>query len=238
MALNRGFALTWLGHHTFKLVTRGGKTVLLDAWVEGNPACPKELKTFDRIDVMSISHGHGDHMADAVPLAKKFKPVVVCNFEIHLFLSRKGVANTSPMNKGGTQEAGGIKFTMVQALHSSGIDDGGQIIYGGEPCGFVLTLEDGTRIYHAGDTAVFSDMALIGELYQPEIAILPIGDLFTMSPREAAMAARMLKPKMIVPAHYGTFPALTGTPEALREELKKLGVQVEVKALRPGETLS
>jgi L-ascorbate metabolism protein UlaG (beta-lactamase superfamily) len=238
MALNRGFALTWLGHHTFKLVTRGGKTVLLDAWVEGNPACPKELKTFDRIDVMSISHGHGDHMADAVPLAKKFKPVVVCNFEIHLFLSRKGVANTSPMNKGGTQEAGGIKFTMVQALHSSGIDDGGQIIYGGEPCGFVLTLEDGTRIYHAGDTAMFSDMALIGELYQPEIAILPIGDLFTMSPREAAMAARMLKPKMIVPAHYGTFPALTGTPEALREELKKLGVQVEVKALRPGETLS
>lgn len=238
MALNRGFALTWLGHHTFKLVTRGAKTVLLDAWVEGNPACPKELKTFEKIDVMSISHGHGDHMADAVPLAKKFKPVVVCNFEIHLFLSRKGVANTSPMNKGGTQEAAGIKFTMVQALHSSGIDDGGQIIYGGEPCGYVLTLEDGTRIYHAGDTAVFSDMALIGELYQPEIAILPIGDLFTMSPREAAMAARMLKPKMIVPAHYGTFPALTGTPEALREELKKLGVQVEVKALRPGETLS
>jgi len=236
--LNRGFALTWLGHHTFKLVTRGAKTVLLDAWVEGNPACPKELKTFDKIDVMSISHGHGDHMADAVPLAKKFKPVVVCNFEIHLFLSRKGVANTSPMNKGGTQEAAGIKFTMVHAIHSSGIDDGGQIVYGGEPCGFVLTLEDGTRIYHAGDTAVFSDMALIGELYPPEIAILPIGDLFTMSPREAAMAARMLKPKMIVPAHYGTFPALTGTPEALREELKKLGVQVEVKALRPGETLS
>ena len=238
MALNRGFALTWLGHHTFKLVTRGAKTVLLDAWVEGNPACPKELKSFDKIDVMSISHGHGDHMADAVPLAKKFKPVVVCNFEIHLFLSRKGVANTSPMNKGGTQEAAGIKFTMVHALHSSGIDDGGQIVYGGEPCGYVLTLEDGTRIYDAGDTAMFSDMALIGELYQPEIAILPIGDLFTMSPREAAMAARMLKPKMIVPAHYGTFPALTGTPEALREELKKLGVQVEVKALRPGETLS
>jgi L-ascorbate metabolism protein UlaG (beta-lactamase superfamily) len=238
MALNRGFALTWLGHHTFKLVTRGAKTVLLDAWVEGNPACPKELKTFDKIDVMTISHGHSDHMADAVPLAKKFKPVVVCNFEIHLFLSRKGVANTSPMNKGGSQEAAGLRFTMVHALHSSGIDDGGQMIYGGEPCGYVVTLEDGTRIYHAGDTAVFSDMALIGELYPPDIALLPIGDLYTMSPREAAVAARLLKPKLIVPAHYGTFPALTGTPEALREELKKLGVSVEVKALRPGETLT
>src|SRR5204863_1196059 len=160
------------------------------------------------------------------------------NYEIQAYLQRKGVTTTSPMNKGGTQEVAGIRFTMVNAFHSSGIEEGGQVIYGGEACGFVITLEDGTRLYHAGDTSAHSDMALIGELYSPEIALLPIGDLFTMSPREAAVAARMLKPKLIVPAHYGTFPALTGTPEALREELKKLGVQVEVKALRPGETLS
>jgi L-ascorbate metabolism protein UlaG (beta-lactamase superfamily) len=236
--LNRGFALTWLGHSSFKLVTRGARTVLIDPWVEGNPACPREHKTFERIDVMTISHGHGDHMSDAVTLAKKFKPAIVCNYEIHVFLQRKGVTTTQPMNKGGTQEVAGLRVTMVNAFHSSGIEDGGQVIYGGEPCGYVITLEDGTRIYHAGDTTVFGDMALIAELYQPEIALLPIGDLYTMSPREAAVAARLLKPRIIVPMHHGTMPALTGTPEALREELQKQGVTAEVVALRPGESLS
>jgi L-ascorbate metabolism protein UlaG (beta-lactamase superfamily) len=235
--LNRGFTLTWLGHSTFKLVTRGAKTVLMDPWVEGNPACPKDQKTFDKIDIMTISHGHGDHAGDAVTLGKKFKPTVVCNYEISLYLTRKGVPTVAPMNKGGTQEVGGIKFTMVHAVHSSGIEDGGQVVYGGEPCGFVLTLEDGTHIYHAGDTGLTPDMALIAELYAPEIALLPIGDLYTMGPREAAVAARMLKPKYIVPMHHGTFPALTGTPDALRDELKNFGVSAEVIALRPGETL-
>lgn len=236
--LDRGFSLTWLGHNTFTLATRSGSIVLLDPWVEGNPACPRDRKTFDKIDVMTISHGHGDHMADAVTLGKKFNPTVVCNYEIHLYLQRKGLTGTSPMNKGGSQEVAGVRFTMTHAVHSSGIEDGGQVIYGGEPCGFVLTLEDGTRIYHAGDTGVFSDMALIGELYAPDVALLPIGDLFTMSPREAAVAARMLKPKFIVPSHYGTFPPLTGTPEMLVEELKKQGVRSEVVALKPGETLA
>jgi L-ascorbate metabolism protein UlaG (beta-lactamase superfamily) len=206
--------------------------------VEGNPSCPREGKTFERIDVMSISHGHGDHMADAVTLGKKFTPTVVCNYEIHLYLQRKGLTATSPMNKGGTQEVAGVRFTMTHAVHSSGIEDGGQVLYGGEPCGYVLTLEDGTRIYHAGDTGVFSDMALIGELYAPDVALLPIGDLYTMSPREAAVAARMLKSKVIVPSHYGTFPPLTGTPEMLVEELKKLGVKSEVVALKPGQSLT
>jgi L-ascorbate metabolism protein UlaG (beta-lactamase superfamily) len=236
--LDRGFALTWLGHNTFKLTTRSGKVVLIDPWVEGNPATPRDAKTFDRIDVMTISHGHGDHMADAVTLGKKFNPAVVCNYEIHVYLRGKGVNGTSPMNKGGTQEVLGLRFTMTHAIHSSGIEDGGQVIYGGEPCGFVITLEDGTRIYHAGDTGPMADMALIGELYTPEVAILPIGDLYTMSPREAAVAARMLKSKFIVPAHYGTSPALTGTPDMLIEELKKQNVKAEVLALKPGEALT
>jgi L-ascorbate metabolism protein UlaG (beta-lactamase superfamily) len=236
--LNRGFALTWLGHSTFKLVTRGMKTILMEPWVEGNPACPQSHKTIDKIDIMTISHGHGDHMGDAVPLAKKHKPTIVCIYEIHAWLQRKGVNTTSPMNKGGTQEVSGIRFTMTNAFHSSGIEDGAAVHEGGEPCGFVIGLEDGTRIYHAGDTCVFSDMALIRELYEPEIALLPIGDLYTMSPREAAIAARMLQPKYIVPMHHGTFPALTGTPAALKTELQRLGVKSEVIALRPGETLS
>lgn len=235
--LHRGFTLTWLGHGTFKLRTRGAKTVLLDPWVEGNPACPRDQKSLDAIDVMTISHGHGDHMSDVVTLAKKFKPTIVCNYEIHLFLVKKGVSHTSPMNKGGTQEVDGVRFTMVQALHSSGIEDGGQVVYGGEACGFVFTLEDGTRLYHAGDTGLHADMTLIAELYAPEIALLPIGDLYTMGPREAAWAAQQVKARWVVPMHYGTYPALTGTPDALRAELKARGVRAEVVAPQVGETV-
>jgi len=188
--LDRGFKLTWLGHNSFWLTTRDGCSVLLDPWVESNPACPKELQSFERIDVMTITHGHADHMADAVNLGKRYRPTIVCNYEIHCYLQRKGLATTAPMNKGGSQTVQGVKFSMVHALHTSGIEEGGQIVAcGGEACGFVITLEDGTTIYQAGDTAAFSDMALIAELYHPEIALLPIGDLFTMAPREAAIAA-------------------------------------------------
>ena len=237
MSPTRGFRLTWLGHHTFLLETASGRTVLLDPFIEGNPACPKEHKTFEQLDVITISHGHGDHMADAVTLAKKLKSTVICMPEIAAYLKKKGVTTTSAMNKGGTQEVRGLGFTMVHALHSSGIEDGGVMVYGGEACGFVIRLENGTRIYHAGDTCVFSDMALIRELYPPDVAILPIGDHYTMSPREAAVAARLLQPKTIVPSHFGTFGALKGTPEAFRDELKKQSVAAEVVVLKPGETL-
>jgi L-ascorbate metabolism protein UlaG (beta-lactamase superfamily) len=239
MATSRelGFALTWLGHNTFTLVSAAGKVVLLDPYVESNPATPDAHKRFDTLDIVSISHGHGDHMADAVTLAKRFRPTVVCNYEIHVWLQGKGVTHTAPMNKGGTQEVDGIRFTMVHAVHSSGIDDGGQVVYGGEACGYVLTLENGVRVYHAGDTAVHSDMALIGELYRPDIALLPIGDHYTMSPREAAVAARLLQPRIIVPAHFGTFPVLTGTPDVLRAELERQQVHADVVVLQPGETL-
>ena len=237
MSSNRGFRLTWLGHHTFKLETSGGKTVLLDPFIEGNPSCPSEHKTFESLDIMTISHGHGDHMADAVTLAKKLKSTVICNAEIAGFLKKKGVTTAAGMNKGGTQEVQGLGFTMVNAFHSSGIEDGGTMVYGGEACGFVIRLENGTRIYHAGDTCVFSDMALIRELYPPDVAILPIGDHYTMSPREAAVAARLLQPKTIVPAHFGTFGVLKGGPDVFREELKKQNVTAELVVLKPGESL-
>ena len=237
MSSNRGFRLTWLGHHTFKLETSGGKTVLLDPYIEGNPACPPEHKTFESLDIITISHGHGDHMADAETLAKKLKSTVICNAEIAKYLKKKGVLTVSGMNKGGTQEVQDLSFTMVNAFHSSGIEDGGVMVYGGEACGFVIRLENGTRIYHAGDTCVFSDMALIRELYPPDVAILPIGDHYTMSPREAAVAARLLQPKTIVPAHFGTFGGLKGTPDMFRDELKKQGVAAELVVLKPGESL-
>jgi L-ascorbate metabolism protein UlaG (beta-lactamase superfamily) len=211
--------ITWLGHGCFQFRLDSGEVLVMDPWVEGNPMYPKDHK-FDRIDALLISHGHFDHIHDAVPLAKKFKPKVVAIFETCVWLTSKGVENCSGMNKGGTQDVGPTKVTMTHAVHSCGIQDGDQIIYGGEAAGYVLHLADGRKIYFAGDTNVFSDMQLIEKLYQPDLAFLPIGDLYTMGPREAALACRLLQAKKVVPMHFGTFPALTGRPEELAKLLK------------------
>ena len=211
--------ITWLGHATFQLRLDSGEVIVLDPWTEGNPKYPKG-HTFDRIDTIAVSHGHFDHIHDAVPLAKKFSPQVVGIFELCNWLTSKGAEKCSPMNKGGTQQAGSVKFTMTHAIHSCGIADGDQILYGGEAAGYVLTFPDGRTAYFAGDTNVFSDMALIEQLYHPELAFLPIGDHFTMSPREAALACRLLKAKKVIPMHFGTFPQLTGTPQALKDLLQ------------------
>ena len=206
--------ITWLGHATFKLELDSGEVIVLDPWIDGNPAYPKQHE-FTRVDALIISHGHYDHIHDALPLARKFEPKIVGIFEICHWLESKGAKNCSPMNKGGSQEVCGIKVTMTHAVHSCGILDDGKIIYGGEAAGYVLRFKDGRAIYFAGDTNVFSDMALIHVLYEPDLAMLPIGDLFTMSPLEAARACRMLKCRRVIPMHFGTFPPLTGRPEEL-----------------------
>lgn len=236
MLNTRGNKLTWLGHATFKITTPSGNVIVVDPWVDGNPACPKAAKKLTRVDTVLITHGHGDHIGDAVKIAKKFKPQMISIYETSLWLASKGVKNATGMGKGGTIKAGEIEVTMVNALHSNGIGDGKKMIYGGEPCGYIVRLPGGLRIYHAGDTAVFGDMKLIAELYEPEVAMLPIGDYYTMGPREAAMAIRLLNVKHVVPMHYGTFPVLTGTPE----ELKKLTQDIpglEIHALKPGESI-
>lgn len=235
MKLNNGIRLTWLGHATFKFETEG-KTFLIDPWVNSNPACPDELKTFDRLDVMYITHGHWDHTEDAVPIAKKHTPTVVTMIEVAKWLESKGVQNTIGMNKGGTVTVDGVKATMVTANHSSSVtEEDGTTIYTGEPAGFVLEFANGYKIYHAGDTNVFSDMEIIGELYKPDLALLPIGGHFTMGPREAAYAVKLLKVPAILPMHYGTFPLLTGT----LEEFLKLtaSMDVEIVDLEVGGTL-
>lgn len=230
-----GVQLTWLGHSCFRIQTPGGKTILIDPWVMGNPACPDREKNPKHIDVMLCTHGHFDHVGDAVELAKKHNPVVVAIFELAVWLQKKGVQQIAPMNRGGSQKVGDITVTMVHAEHSCGIQDGDQMIYGGEPCGYVIEFETGLKLYHAGDTSVFGDMHIIHELYHPEVALLPIGDLFTMSPREAAYACTLLRPKTVIPMHYGTFPVLTGSPNELRQALN--GMEIELLELKPGQTV-
>jgi L-ascorbate metabolism protein UlaG (beta-lactamase superfamily) len=233
MNLN-GVKLTWLGHATFRIETPGGKTIIIDPWIMGNPACPAKEKDVRTVDVMLITHGHGDHIGDAVEIAKKQKPKIVGIPEMIGWLEKKGVQRTAMMNKGGTQVVDDIRVTMVHADHSCGIQDGDQLIYGGEACGYVVEFSNGLKIYHAGDTNVFGDMAIIRELYAPEIAMLPIGDHFTMGPREAAYACKLLKPKTVIPMHFATFPVLTGTPG----ELQKLAHGVEILEMKPGDAVS
>ena len=236
MSQNLRPAFTYLGHATVRCDLPGGEVILIDPWVDNNPACPDELKKFERLDAMLITHAHFDHIGDAVELAKKHKPKkVVANFEICHWLESKGVENTSAMNIGGTQEALGLSVTMVRADHSCGILEGDRILYGGTASGYVVRLHGGYTFYHAGDTGLFSDMQLIAEIYRPELAFVPIGDLFTMGPREAARACRYLEIRQVVPIHWKTFPALTGTPEKLGKALADFGCRCEVVALQPGE---
>jgi L-ascorbate metabolism protein UlaG (beta-lactamase superfamily) len=236
MLQTQGNKLTWLGHAAFRIETPSGKVILIDPWILTNPMCPDKDKKFERIDTMLVTHGHFDHIADAVELGKKFKPQVVGIFELCAWLESKGVGGTSAMNKGGTQKVGEIEVTMVNALHSCGIKDGEQIIYGGEACGYIIRLPGGLTIYHAGDTAVFGDMKIIAELYAPDVAMLPIGDHFTMGPREAALAIRLLNVRHVIPMHFGTFPPLIGRPEQLRDLTQDID-GLEIHALRPGESL-
>ncbi len=237
--IGRETKITWFGHATFLYETPGGKRIMIDPWVQNNPACPEELKQVSQLDAMLITHGHFDHIGDAVKIAKQADPkTVVGIFELYQWLEKKGVKNCTGMNKGGTLDVEGIKATMLHADHSCGIsEDDGSITYGGEAVGYLLEMENGFRVYQSGDTAIFGDLRLYGELFKPDLAVLPIGDLFTMDPRQAAYACEMLGVKMVIPSHYGTFPALTGTPDKLREELSKRGYACEVIAPKPGETV-
>ena len=227
-------SLTWLGHGSFRFDSASGQRIYIDPWL-GNPKCPESERTPERMDVMAITHGHGDHAGDAADLGKRFSPAVVAIFELANWLGWQGVPNATDygMNKGGTVAIDGVRFTMTHALHSGGFIGENDITYLGDPAGFVIRFENDLTVYFSGDTAVFSDMQLIGRLYSPDVAVLPIGDHFTMGPEQAALALELIGARRCVPGHYGTFPLLTGTPD----ELRRLALGVEVIAPEPGETV-
>ncbi len=226
--------ITWLGHSNFELRFETGEVLLLDPWIEGNPAYPKDYKV-ERADAIAVSHAHFDHFGDVLSLGKKLGSKVVCIFETSLWLQKNGLKDAVGINKGGTVDLGFVKLTMTHALHSNAIKDGDEMVYAGEAAGYILTFNDGRRAYYAGDTALFGDMALLKDLYHPELAFLPIGDHFTMGPDQAAVAARLVGAKRVIPMHYGTFPALTGRPEDLASRLEQDGIQVWT--LKQGEAV-
>lgn len=232
---NKGTRITWLGHATVLVQTPKGTNIVIDPFIKGNPKYPKSATLPSKIDYVLLTHGHGDHISDAVPVATKHGSTVVAIYELASYVGSKGVANTIGMNLGGTVQLDDVAATMVEAKHSSAAQDEQGTHDVGVAAGFVLTVADGPVLYHAGDTAVFGDMSLIRELYQPTVAMLPIGGHFTMGPKEAAVAVRLLAPQVVLPLHFGTFPPLKGTPEQLAVLVDP---GVKVVSWSPGEEYS
>jgi L-ascorbate metabolism protein UlaG (beta-lactamase superfamily) len=228
-------SITWFGHATFVLTSPGGKRIVFDPWLTGNPKAPAGAK-IDKADVICLTHGHSDHSGDVVAVARATGAPLVAVFELANWFQGKGLKDVIGMGVGGTVDVKGLKISMTPAVHTSSVEEDGTVHYVGLATGFVVRMEDDRAIYFAGDTSLFGDMRLIREMHAPEIAFLPIGDHYTMDPVAAAKACEMLGVRQVVPMHYGTFPALTGSPETLKKLVEPMGVDVLV--LKPGETAS
>lgn len=243
--IGKNVKITYLGHAAFRIISPKGVVIYIDPFLSRNPKTPPEMKTVEKADLILVTHGHGDHVGDTLAIAEKTNAKIVAIAELGRYLKSKGAKDVTRMNKGGTYTTRGIRITMVNALHSSSVTEteavsSGQkkarIVYAGDPAGFVIRLENGFSVYHAGDTAVFGDMKIIGEIYKPELSLLPIGSHFTMDPTEATYAAKLIGSKYVIPMHYGTFPVLTGTPEVFLKLMAEVP-QTKVLVLKPGDTI-
>jgi L-ascorbate metabolism protein UlaG (beta-lactamase superfamily) len=227
--------ITWLGHATVLIQTAAGTNILIDPFIEQNPKYPKGFVLPSKIQYILLTHGHGDHISDAVPVAQKHGSTVVAIYELAAYIGARGAANTIGMNLGGTVQLNEVAATMVEAKHSAAAQDEKGTHYAGVATGFVLTIEGGPVLYHSGDTAVFGDMKLIHDLYEPTVVMLPIGGHYTMGPKEAALAVRLLAPQVVLPLHFGTFPPLIGTP---RDLVALVDAGVKVVDWNPGDVYS
>jgi L-ascorbate metabolism protein UlaG (beta-lactamase superfamily) len=240
--IGKGVTITWVGHGTFHLTTPEGRGILIDAWVDSNPVCPAPLKPRVRENLAAIflTHGHGDHTGEIGAIAQETGCTVVCQYDLAPYLEGLGVPGDRIVgfNKGGSVSVADVRATMTNAHHSSSTVENGRIVPLGTPAGYVLRFSNGFTLYHTGDTSVTMDMQIVGDLYQPELTILPIGDHFTMDPRQAAYALKLIGSRYAIPEHYATFPLLSGTPEALEAACKEFGVSAQVIALAPGESVS
>lgn len=226
--------IKWLGHSAFQITTNHNLRILIDPFISNNPVSPVTVEELTA-DLILVTHGHQDHFGDTLEIANRTRALIVANHEHSLFLSKQGL-NAQGMNIGGTVEVQDIEVTMVNSTHSSDMDFIEEIGAGGSSCGFILKLENGRKIYHSGDTGLFGDMkTVIRDVYEPNIALIPIGDLFTMGPREAAIAADWLSPEVLIPMHYNTFPAIEQNPMEFAEMVESLNTDIEVVILEPGE---
>jgi L-ascorbate metabolism protein UlaG (beta-lactamase superfamily) len=227
--------ITWLGHATVLIQTAAGTNILIDPFIQQNPKYPKGFVLPSKIQYILLTHGHGDHISDAVPVAQKHGSTVVAIYELAAYIGARGAANTIGMNLGGTVQLNEVAATMVEAKHSAAAQDEKGTHYAGVATGFVLSIEGGPVLYHSGDTAVFGDMKLIHDLYEPTVVMLPIGGHYTMGPKEAALAVRLLAPQVVLPLHFGTFPPLIGTP---RDLVALVDAGVKVVDWNPGDVYS
>lgn len=231
--------ITWLGHATLRIETPEGNRMIVDPWIDENPGLPDGFDGIEALDGLVLSHGHFDHAGDATRLVNQFQPQVIGIFEVATWLENNGAENVVPMNEGGTfrSEELQVDLTAVHAQHSSCVMyEDNSLGPGGDPLGWVIDFSSGKTLYYTGDTNVFSDMSLVSDLYDPDMVILPIGDHFTMGPREAAKAIELIDVNRVVPVHYGTFPVLTGTPDALKAELDSERAE-SVETIDPGESV-
>ncbi len=228
----REVGVTWFGHAAFKITSINGRVILIDPWITDNPQCPIKVEDLDGVDLILVTHDHSDHVGSTKEIVEKKGGTVIANVETAMKLRDQGIPEKNilyegyGLNIGGSVEIDGIRITMVEATHSTA---------SGVPCGYVVRLEDGTTIYHAGDTGIFYGMELIGKMYPLDLALIPIGSTFTMDPYQAAWSLKLLNPKKAIPMHYKTFPIIEQTPDKFLELAREMAPKVEVIVLRPGE---
>ena len=229
--------ITRLGHSAFEIISDKGLKILIDPFISNNPSSTIPVEGIEA-DMILITHGHVDHFGDSMEIANRTGAKLVANHEISLFLSKQGFESVG-MNIGGSIQIQGIKITMLEARHSSDIDFLDEVIPGGTASSFLITLEEGTKIFHAGDTGLFGDMErVIGEIYKPDIAMIPIGSKFTMGPFEAAIAAKWISPKIVIPMHYNTFPVIEQDPTIFANFVMQMNPKIQTLVLNPGESFN